>query len=229
VNTTGWLKGLRVTTCGAGIVSHAGVALVRALADNIGLTAGLSRTLASRRLLVHDRGRVMADLACAIANGTEAVSDFRVIGDQGELFGLVASVPTAWRMLSEAARGGERALGRISAAVNAARRRASDCTIAGAAARIDGSSQPSSVTRTGARRRGPQSANQLRAVSSGQAILIPDGEAISPSAGASRSGSRTWTASSRSVPSRATGQGHRGGRGDHRRIDRLDVGRTVRD
>jgi len=65
VHTTGWLKGLRVTAGGTGIVSHAGVALVRALADNTGLTAGLSHALASRRLLVHDRGRVLADLACA--------------------------------------------------------------------------------------------------------------------------------------------------------------------
>jgi hypothetical protein len=124
VNTTGWLKGLRVSADGTGIVSHAGVALVRALADNIGLTAGLSRALASDRLLVHDRGRVLADLACAIADGGEVISDFRVMGDQEELFGLVASVPTAWRTLDEIARGGQRALGRITAAVNAARRRA---------------------------------------------------------------------------------------------------------
>jgi len=124
VNTTGWLKGLRVTADGTGIVSHAGVALLRALSDNIGLTAGLSRALASRRLLVHDRGRVLADLACAIADGAEVISDFRVIGDQQDLFGLVASVPTAWRTLDEIARGGERALGKITSAVNAARRRA---------------------------------------------------------------------------------------------------------
>jgi Transposase DDE domain group 1 len=124
VKTTGWLKGLRVTGGGTGIVSHAGVALVRALADNIGLTAGLSKALASDRLLVHDRGRVMADLACAIADGGEVISDFRVIGDQDELFGLVASVPTAWRTLSEVARGGERCLSRMTAAVSAARRRA---------------------------------------------------------------------------------------------------------
>ena len=124
MNTTGWLKGLRVTADGTGIVSHAGVALLRALADSTGLTGGLSRALASRRLLVHDRGRVLADLACAIADGAEVISDFRVMGDQEELFGLVASVPTAWRALAEIARGGERALGRITAAVNAARRRA---------------------------------------------------------------------------------------------------------
>jgi len=47
VNATGWLKGLQVTTDDTGIVSHAGVALIRALADNIGLAAGLSKALAS--------------------------------------------------------------------------------------------------------------------------------------------------------------------------------------
>jgi hypothetical protein len=124
VNTTGWLKGLRVTADGAGIVSHAGVALVRALADNTGLTAGLSQALASNRLLVHDRGRVLADLACAIADGGEVISDFRVMGDQDDLFGPVASVPTAWRTLAEIAGGGERALNKVTAAVNASRRRA---------------------------------------------------------------------------------------------------------
>jgi len=122
VNTTGWLKGLQVTGDGTGIVSHAGVALVRALADKTGLTAGLSKALASRRLLVHDRGRVLADLACAIADGAEVISDFRVMADQGGLFGPVASVPTCWRALDEIADGGSRALARITAAVNAARR-----------------------------------------------------------------------------------------------------------
>ena len=85
------LKGPEVTADGTGIVSHAGVALIRALAENIGLTAGLSKALASRRHLVHDRGRVLADLACAIADGAEVISDFRVMGDQEDLFGLVAS------------------------------------------------------------------------------------------------------------------------------------------
>ena len=89
-----------------------------------GQNSGLSKALASRRLMVHDRGRVLADLACAIADGAEVISDFRVIGDQDELFGLVASVPTAWRTLDEIARGGDRALGKITATVNATRRRA---------------------------------------------------------------------------------------------------------
>ncbi len=88
MNTSGWLKGLQVTADGTGIVSHAGVALIRALADKTGLTMGLSKALASRRLLLHDRGRVLADLACAITDGAEVISDFRVMGDQGELFGV---------------------------------------------------------------------------------------------------------------------------------------------
>jgi hypothetical protein len=122
VNTTGWLRGLEVTAGGAGIVSHAGVALLRALADKTGLTAGLSKALASRRLLVHDRGRVLADLACAIAGGAEVISDFRVMADQGGLFGPVASVPTCWRALNEIAAGGQRVATGVTGAVNAARR-----------------------------------------------------------------------------------------------------------
>jgi hypothetical protein len=124
VNVTGWSKGLEVTAGGAGIVSHAGLVLLRQLADTTGLTAGLSKALASRRLLVHDRGRVLADLACAVADGAEVISDFRVMADQGGLFGPVASVPTCWRMLAETAAGGARAQARVRAAVNAARRRA---------------------------------------------------------------------------------------------------------
>ena len=52
------------------------------------------------------------------------ISDFRVLSDQKELFGLVASVPTTWRTLDEIAAGGPRALARITGAVNSARRQA---------------------------------------------------------------------------------------------------------
>lgn len=124
MNVTGWSRGLEVTADGEGIVSHAGLALLRGLADKTGLTTGLSRALASTRLLVHDRGRVTADLACAIADGARAISDFRVMGDQRELFGPVASVPTAWRTLTEIASGGDRTAKKITAAVNTARRHA---------------------------------------------------------------------------------------------------------
>ena len=124
MHATGWSQGLDVTADGEGIVSHAGLALLRQLADKTGLTGGLSRALASPRLLIHDRGRVTADLACAIADGSEVISGFRVLADQKELFGLVASVPTTWRTLDEIAAGGPRSLARITGAVNGARRQA---------------------------------------------------------------------------------------------------------
>ena len=124
MHITGWSKNLEVTADGQGVVSHAGLVLLRQLADKSGLTGGLSKALATPRLLIHDRGRVMADLACAIADGSEVISDFRVLADHKELFGLVASVPTAWRTLNETAGGGPRAVGRITKAVNAARRQA---------------------------------------------------------------------------------------------------------
>ena len=124
MHATGWSRGLEVSGGGQGVVSHAGLVLLRHLADKTGLTGGLSRALATPRFLVHDRGRVMADLACAVADGARVISDFRVMSDQRELFGLVASVPTAWRTLAEIARGGARADRRITAAVNTARRHA---------------------------------------------------------------------------------------------------------
>lgn len=119
-----------MTADGEGIVSHAGLVLLRGLADKTGLTSGVSKALASSRLLVHDRGRVAADLACAIADGARAISDFRVMGDQAELFGPVASVPTAWRTLEEIAAGGTRTAKKITAAVNTARRHAWEQIIA---------------------------------------------------------------------------------------------------
>lgn len=124
MKVTGWSKGLEVTAGGGGVVSHAGLVLLRRLADKTGLTAGLSRALASQRLLIHDRGQVTADLACVIADGAEVISDFRVLADQRDLHGLAASVPTVWRTLSEIASGGPRAQARITRAVNAARRQA---------------------------------------------------------------------------------------------------------
>src|SRR5258708_36816831 len=87
VNVTGWSKNLEVTADGQGIVSHAGLALLRALTDKTGLTRGLSRALAPPPLLVHDRGRVLAGLAGGIADGAEGITDFRAMGGQQDLFG----------------------------------------------------------------------------------------------------------------------------------------------
>ena len=47
MNATAWSSGLEVTGGGTGVVSHAGLVLVRKLSDGTGLTAGLSQALPS--------------------------------------------------------------------------------------------------------------------------------------------------------------------------------------
>jgi hypothetical protein len=49
VNVTAWSKCLDVAAGGEGIVSHAGLVLLRQLADGTGLTGGLSKALAGPR------------------------------------------------------------------------------------------------------------------------------------------------------------------------------------
>jgi hypothetical protein len=50
---------------------------------------------------VHDRGRVLVDLAVLSANGGEAIADVDVLRHQREVFGAVASDTTVWRALDE--------------------------------------------------------------------------------------------------------------------------------
>jgi hypothetical protein len=64
-------------------VSHSGLVLLRQLTDKTSLTAGLPGALDTGRLLVHDRGRVPAGLACAVADGAQVISDFPGDGRPG--------------------------------------------------------------------------------------------------------------------------------------------------
>jgi len=102
VESTAWSKDLAVEVAGHGVVSHAGSAAVRLIADGTGLTGALSRALARRGFSpVHDRGRVLADTVVLIADGGTVMSDLATLRDQGELFGPMASDPTLWRALHE--------------------------------------------------------------------------------------------------------------------------------
>jgi Transposase DDE domain group 1 len=101
VDSMSWSKGLDVEVGGHGVVSHAGSAATRLLADRAGLTGGLSGALARREFApLHDRGRVLTDLAVAIADGATAITQIGTLRDQGDLFGPVASDTTAWRTLA---------------------------------------------------------------------------------------------------------------------------------
>ena len=90
-----------VATGGQGVVAHAGARLLCDLADEPGLTGALSEAMAQtkQRRRGHDRGRVLVDLAVAIADGATTPSDLRVLADQPQLFGQVASLATTWRTL----------------------------------------------------------------------------------------------------------------------------------
>jgi hypothetical protein len=80
------------------VVSHAGVELLRELAERTGLVDGVTAALIDtyKGLPLHQPGQVFCDLAVA---GADAVSGIGVLGDRQELFGPVASMPTAWRVL----------------------------------------------------------------------------------------------------------------------------------
>src|SRR3954467_14180319 len=88
---------VEVTADGAGVVSHAGSALLAQGADKVGLTKALSLRLAAikQRRRGHDPGRVMRDLAVMLADGGECVADLGAVRDQEALFGPVASASTA--------------------------------------------------------------------------------------------------------------------------------------
>ncbi len=105
VNLTSTRPKVTVTADGAGVVSHVGSRLLADVADRTTLTGQLSEALDGLRRprTVHDPGRVLVDLAVAVADGARTISDVAVLGDQDELFGPVASGSTCWRLLDQIA------------------------------------------------------------------------------------------------------------------------------
>lgn len=92
---------VEVRADGEGLVSHAGAYLLVELADRLGLTAALAEAMAPtrERRSAHDPGGVLRDLAVAIADGGEHVTDLGVLRGQEALFGAVASESTAHRVI----------------------------------------------------------------------------------------------------------------------------------
>jgi hypothetical protein len=92
---------VKVSADGAGVVSHAGVGLLREMAQYTGLVSAVTGALIDTYsgVPLHAPGRVFADLAVAIADGADCVSGIGVLADRQDLFGPVASMPTTWRVL----------------------------------------------------------------------------------------------------------------------------------
>jgi Transposase DDE domain group 1 len=102
VQATNSRSSFEVTADGTGVVGHAGAALLRELADRLGLTTALGRRGPQGRRRYPDAA-VLRDLAVLLADGGDCLSDLAVLRDQPALFGPVASTPTAWRVVERAA------------------------------------------------------------------------------------------------------------------------------
>jgi hypothetical protein len=118
-------KTVDVKADGTGLSSRAGTALLALVADRVGLTGGLCDALAAtrERRSGHEPGRVFCDLAVMLADGGRCVSDLAALAGQSSLFGEVASVSTARRVVLSV---GEQELAGIRTARATARSRAWD-------------------------------------------------------------------------------------------------------
>jgi Transposase DDE domain group 1 len=116
------------------MVSQAGVLLLTQVLQVTGLrrrlSEGLGRWRAARA--IHDPGKIIADLAVALALGGDCLADVAVLREQPALFGPVASDPVISRLVRQLGREAPRVLTAIRAARAAAREQAWD--LAGQAA-----------------------------------------------------------------------------------------------
>ena len=83
-----WDHALEVTADGAGLVGHAGAVLLRKLADQSGLTAGLDEALTQKGTSPQlSRGVTLASTAIAIAMGATSMADVEVLGQLAPVLG----------------------------------------------------------------------------------------------------------------------------------------------
>jgi hypothetical protein len=117
---------ITVSADGAGLVSQAGVLLLAETARVTGLGEGLAGGLARWRAprAVHDPGKILTDLAVALALGGDCLADVAVLRAQPELAGPVASDPVVSRLVAALAAAGPLALRAVRKARAAARERA---------------------------------------------------------------------------------------------------------
>jgi hypothetical protein len=88
---------------GEGVVAHVGLHALGAFADRLGLGDSLSARIpiSSERAPLHDRGKVLVQMALAIAGGGESCADVEHLRAQPDLFGEVPSDSTVWRTFHE--------------------------------------------------------------------------------------------------------------------------------
>jgi hypothetical protein len=99
------LARVHVVADGGSLISSAGGALLTETVRLTGLNRRLSQGLRAWRGIgaVHDPGKIVQDLASAIALGGDCLADIAVVRAQSELFGSVASDPTVSRLVDKLA------------------------------------------------------------------------------------------------------------------------------
>ncbi|MCX4411247.1 IS1380 family transposase [Streptomyces sp. NBC_01764] len=103
---------------GRGVVSQAGAVLLVETARKTGLDAAISAALEPWRKsrAVHDPGKILLDVALAVALGGDCLADVALLRAEPAVFGPVASDPTVSRLVGQLASGGKRVLAALRTA-----------------------------------------------------------------------------------------------------------------
>ncbi|MCC5480517.1 IS1380 family transposase [Streptomyces barringtoniae] len=109
---------VRVEGGGRGVVSRAGAVLLVETVRKSGLDQAISAALAPWRKprAVHDPGKILLDVALAVALGGDCLADVGTLRAEPAVFGPVASDPTVSRLISTLASGGQRVLAALRTA-----------------------------------------------------------------------------------------------------------------
>ncbi|WTN56393.1 transposase [Streptomyces sp. NBC_00626] len=108
----------RVGGGGRAVVSQAGGVLLVETVRKSGLEKAISAALAPWRKAraVHDPGKILLDVALAVALGGDCLADVGMLRAEPAVFGAVASDPTVSRLIDALASAGPKALTAIRAA-----------------------------------------------------------------------------------------------------------------
>ena len=109
---------VRVEGGGSGTVSQAGAVLLVETVRKSGLDTAISAALAPWRKprAVHDPGKILLDVAVAVALGGDCLADVGMLRADMRVFGPVASDPTVSRLIDTLATAGPKALTAIRSA-----------------------------------------------------------------------------------------------------------------
>jgi Transposase DDE domain group 1 len=121
--STSCYPSLSVEGRATGVVSHAGAVVLLRVAEQVGLSGALSDALAPWRkpLASHDPGKIVLDVAVALAVGGDCLADVGLLRGQPGVFGAVASDPTVSRLIAALAADAPKVLAAIGSARATAR------------------------------------------------------------------------------------------------------------